>query len=129
MQHSLIQAGFILLTLGSFALLFLEIKRAVNNTEWSSTRKTKFTSFFLFGLIVWALFVSVWSISGRMGNFQIFPFNMAPILAIPMIAVLAFTFSKAGKEILINIPPEKIVNLQSFRFFVELLLWALYLEN
>src|SRR5882762_5249337 len=102
MQHSLIQTGFILLTLGSFALLFLEIKKAVNNTGWSSSRKTKFTSFFLVGLIVWTLFVSAWSISGRMGNFQIFPLNMIPVLAVPLIAILAFTFSKTGKDILVH---------------------------
>jgi len=129
MQHSLIQTGFILLTLGSFALLFLEIKKAVNNTGWSSSRKTKFTSFFLVGLIVWTLFVSAWSISGRMGNFQIFPLNMIPVLAVPLIAILAFTFSKTGKDILVHIPTQNIIRLQAFRFFVELLLWALYLEN
>jgi len=129
MQHSLIQAGFILLTLGSFALLFLEIKKAVNKTEWSSPRKTQFTSFFLVGLVVWTLFVSIWSISGRMGNFQIFPFNMMPILAVPLITILAFTFSKAGRDILVHIPTQNIIRLQAFRFFVELLLWALYLEN
>jgi len=46
-----------------------------------------------------------------------------------MIAILAFTFSKAGKEILLRIPTENIIRIQGFRFFVELLLWALYLEN
>jgi hypothetical protein len=129
MQHSLIQAGFILLTLGSFTLLFLEIRRAVKSAEWPSSRKSKFTLFFLAGLIVWTLFVSIWSLSGRMGNFQIFPFNMLPVLAVPLIAILAFTFSNAGKEILVLIPTENIIRLQAFRFFVELLLWALYLKN
>jgi len=52
-----------------------------------------------------------------------------PVLAIPMIAILGFTFSKAGKEILLQIPAENIIRLQSFRFFVELLLWALFIEN
>jgi len=129
MQYSLIQAGFILLTFGSFALLFLEIKKAVKLTEWPSARKTKFTFLFLAGLIVWTIFVSIQSMSGRMDNFAIFPLNMLPILVIPLIAILAFTFSKAGKEILLRIPKENIIRLQAFRFFVELLLWALYLEN
>ncbi|HEV8515428.1 MAG TPA: hypothetical protein VGQ59_19225 [Cyclobacteriaceae bacterium] len=129
MQHSLIQAGFILLTLGSFTLLFLEIKKAVNSTEWSFSRKKKFILFFLICLIGWTLFVSIWSLSGRMINFSIFPFNMAPVLAIPFIAIIAFTFSKSGREILVHIPTENIIRLQAFRFFVELLLWALYLEN
>jgi hypothetical protein len=129
MQYSWIQAGFILLTVASFTLLFLEIKKAVNRTEWSSSWKTKFTSFFLVGLITWALFVSIWSISERMGNFSIFPFNMMPILAVPLIAILSFTFSKTGREILVHIPTQNILRLQAFRFFVELLLLALYLES
>jgi hypothetical protein len=129
MQHSLIKAGFILLTFGSFALLFLEIRKGVKNTEWSSSRKTKFISFFLVGLIVWTLFVSVWSISGQMGNFSIFPLNMLPVLVIPMVVILVFTFSAAGKEILVHIPTENIIRIQAFRFFVELLLLGLYLEN
>lgn len=81
------------------------------------------------GLIVWTIFVSIQSTSGRMGNFAIFPLNMLPVLAIPMLAILAFTFSSVGKEILLHIPKENIIRLQAFRFFVELLLWALYLEN
>lgn len=129
MQHSLIQAGFILLTVGSFTLLFLEIRKAVNKTEWSSSRKTKFNLSFLIGLIAWTLFVSIWSLGERMANFQNFPFNMMPILAVPLIAILVFTFSKVGREILTHIPTENIIKLQAFRFFVELLLWALYLEN
>jgi hypothetical protein len=129
MQHSLIPAGFILLTFGTFAALFLEIRKAINLTEWPSSRKTKYTSLFLAGLIVWTLFVSIQSMSGRMGNFAIFPLNMLPILAIPMITILAFAFYTSGKEILLHMPAGKIIRLQSFRFFVELLLWALYLEN
>jgi hypothetical protein len=129
MQHSLIQIGFILLTFGSFTLLFLEIKKGINHTAWPSERKTKIVSLFLAGLILWILFVSIWSIVGRMSDFSIFPFNMMPILVFPMIAILVFTFSKTGKEILLQIPAENIIKLQAFRFFVELLLWALYLEN
>jgi hypothetical protein len=129
MQHSLIQAGFIILTFASFALLFAEIRKAANNTAWSPDRKRKFLSFFLVGLIAWTLFVSIWSLSGRMGNFSIFPFNMMPVLGVPMIVILVFTFSKTGKEILLHVPPENIIRLQAFRFFVELLLLALFLED
>ncbi len=129
MQHLLIQAGFIILTIVSFVFLFLEIKRAINTTQWPSSRKTRFTSIILLVWLVWILFVGVWSLTGRMGNFQIFPLNMMPILVIPFIVILVFTFSKSGKEILLLIPPENIIRLQAFRFFVELLLWALYLEN
>jgi hypothetical protein len=123
-MHTLIQAGFILLTISSYALLLAEIKKAA-----SAAQKPQFTASLLIGLVVWILFTSAWSLTGRMGNFAIFPLNMLPVLAIPLIATLVFVFSKTGREILVRIPPENIVRLQAFRFFVELLLWALYLEN
>lgn len=129
MQHSLIQAGFILLSIASFALLFKVVRKAVNLTAWSPSRKSRFNALFLISLIVWTLFISVWSIRGPMTNFQIFPFNVMPVLAVPLISILAFTFSKAGKEILLRIPTENIIWIQTFRFFVEQLLLALYLEN
>ncbi len=129
MQHLLIQAGFVILTIVSFALLFKEIRKVVNHSPWPSTDKTKFNAFFLISLMVWAGFVSIWSLSGKMSDFSIFPINMLPVLIIPMMAILAFTFSKPGKEILLRIPTENIIRIQTFRFFVEQLLLALYIEN
>src|SRR5579859_1478934 len=121
---TLIPAGFIILTIACYTMLFLEIKRAAR-----AAKKPGFTGVFLAGLVTWILFVSLWSLTGPMGDFEIFPLNMIPVLAIPLIAAVVFVFSKTGKEILMCIPPENIVRLQAFRFFVELLLWALYLEN
>ena len=121
MKHSLIQAAFVLLTLGSFAVLFAEIRNAVRCTTWLPARKSRFNALFLAGLMGWTLFVSIWSISGKMSNFLVFPMNMMPVLAVPLIAILLFTFSKAGKEILLHVPEENIIRLQAFRFFVELM--------
>src|SRR5271168_2498794 len=129
MHHLSIQSGFILLTIGSYAFLFSEIKKAINRSEWPPIRKTKFTMILISSLLGWALFVCIWSVSGRMGNFQNFPFNVMPVFVVPLITILVFTFSPAAKDILPLIPPENIVRIQVFRFFVELLLWALYIEN
>ncbi|MCI0751380.1 MAG: hypothetical protein L0Y35_06045 [Flammeovirgaceae bacterium] len=64
-----------------------------------------------------------------MANFDLFPVNMAPIIAIPLIVILWFSFSKSTGEILYHIPKQNIIRLQSFRFFVELLLWALFVSH
>ena len=77
-------------------------------------------------LVLWALFVSIWSISGRMGDFSKFPFNAAPVLILPLIASIVFIFSKTAATVLRHIPVEHILYLQSFRIFVELLLWGLF---
>src|SRR5579859_1250362 len=105
-MHIMISAGFILLTIGSYALLLTEIKKVANTAQ-----KPRFTVGFLVGLVIWILFTSIWSLTGRMSNFAIFPLNMVPVLVIPLIAVLVFVFSKTGREVLVRIPIENIVRL------------------
>jgi hypothetical protein len=62
-------------------------------------------------------------------RFDIFPINMAPVLIVPFVTIIIFTFSKRTLSILSSLPPKAIVQLQVFRVFVEILLWALFVEN
>ncbi|MEX2234228.1 MAG: hypothetical protein WD824_18835, partial [Cyclobacteriaceae bacterium] len=57
------------------------------------------------------------------------PFNLMPVLAIPLIICVLFVASKGVGEILIHIPPENLIRLQGFRFFVEVLLWMLFIGD
>ncbi len=127
MAHTFIQIGFALLGLVSIGLLYNEIRKAVNSSQ--DLINSRFLPIASFGIIGWVLFVSIWSISGVMADFSLFPFNVVLVLIIPFLSILYFTLSKIVKEILSRIPIEKIIQLNAFRLFVELLLWALYLEN
>jgi hypothetical protein len=127
MTHTFIQIGFAILTIIYFGLLFNEMKKGALASP--NLKNSKFLSFALIGVITWTFLISVWSISGMMGDFSLFPINFLPIRLIPLVAITLFTFSSIGKEILSRIPIQKIVQLNAFRIFVELLLWALYLEN
>jgi len=62
-------------------------------------------------------------------RFDIFPINMAPVLVIPFVTIVVFTFSKRTLPILSSVSRKSITGLQVFRFFVELLLWASFVEN
>lgn len=62
-------------------------------------------------------------------RFDIFPLNMAPVLVIPFVTIIIFTFSKKTLPIISSIPKKSIAQLQVFRVFVEILLWALFVEN
>lgn len=125
----LAQVGFIALTVFYFGLLVWEIRIAVNHTLWDDTRKRKFISRIIGSLILWGVFVSIWSLSGIMADFTRFPFNFMPVLAIPLVAVIVLMFSKGVTEVLRHIPPANLIRLQSFRIFVELLLWALFVGS
>ena len=127
--YLLTQIGFVLVTVISFYMLCMELKKGLAKSSIEVNAQKKIFSRAILGLVVWTLFISIWSISGMMGNFNLFPFNVMPVIAIPLITILIITFSKTFKEIVIHIPQQNLIRLQSFRIFVEILLWALFITN
>lgn len=120
------QIGFFLLTIIFYGLFYREFRLALPKTSISPEKKKRLNRNFLIVVFGWFAFVYVWSRFGIFSNFEIFPFNALPMVIIPLIVILIFTVSKTTKEILAHIPQESLVKLQSFRFYVEVLLWALY---
>lgn len=120
------QAGFILVTVVYITLLTREIRRGLAATSWEDPRRKIFMNRIIFTLLFWAAFVTAWSVSGKMSDFSNFPFNLMPVLLIPAILAAVFISSKGLGEILQHIPPGNLIRLQSFRFFVEILLWILF---
>ena len=123
------QLGFVILTVVYFTLLVKEFRNAIPLTSFDETKKKKLIWQIIVGLTLWAVFVSAWSLSGMMGDFSKFPFNIAPVFLIPLITALVITFSKTFTEIIRYIPIERFARLQSFRFFVEILLWFLFVAE
>ena len=123
------QIGFLLLSVVFFTLLILEIRKGVQLTGWNARRKKGFIARIVISLVVWAVLVSVWSLSGKMGDFSIFPINLMPVILIPLVVAVIFIPSKGLGEVLRQIPPDRLIRLQSFRFFVEVLLWILFLAE
>jgi hypothetical protein len=129
MLYTITQLGFVALTLIFFYLLVKTANEALPKTSLSPEAQKKFKNNVLIALIGWAVMVSVVSLTGFAGNFSLFPLNIAPFLFIPLISILWFTFSNTLKELVTHIEPHQIIRLQVFRVFVELLLWALFIQN
>jgi hypothetical protein len=125
----LTKAGFAIVTIGYFFLLLQEIQRAVKVSAIEESKKKKFITSIIVALVGWVVFVATWSFSGMLGDFSLFPLNMGPILVIPLIGTLVFTFSKTFTEVLSHIPQHRLAYLQSFRIFVEILIWMLFVDN
>ena len=126
----IIQLGFLALTIIFLVLLLKTLKNGIDKTSWENSRKQKIYSRLIWISAAWIALVSVWSFSGLMINFEIFPLNFLPILAIPLITItwLSF-FSVSTKTIVDQLGHHEIIRLQVFRVFVEILLWMLLLEN
>jgi hypothetical protein len=126
----LAQLGFALLTI-AFLYWFLKVLRSgIEKTSWMQIAKRRVFNLTTGSILLWLLFVSVWSASGMMANFENFPFNFAPVVVIPVATILLLVFfSRALAEILTQIPTHQIVLMQNFRVFVEVLLWLLFIVN
>ncbi len=124
-----VSIAFIALTIISFGWLIKFLFDAVSKTSLESIKKTKLKLMLIISLFAWAILISFWSLSGKMSDFHLFPLNMIPVLVVPMIAILLFTFSKSTQPVIVQLSQTNIVALQSFRVFVEILLWRLFVLN
>jgi hypothetical protein len=127
-NYVLIQLGFALTTVVAYSILMLNIKGAISRCMWPDSRKKRVFTLLLLTLISWVTVVSALSIEGFFQNFSGFPPRLMIVLIVPLVGVLSFSFSRTATEILSTLPPKKVIRLQFFRVFVELLLWSLYLQ-
>jgi hypothetical protein len=125
----MIAAGFILLTVLFYGLLLRELKLALPQTDLAAAKQKRILNGTTMALIGWFVVVSILSLSGVLLDFSSLPPRFFILLIIPLITIIALTFSKKLKMILQVIPSQNIIRLQSFRVFVELLLWMLFVRN
>jgi hypothetical protein len=123
------QIGFVAISLVYYFFFLRELRKGVAATSWNEKRKRNANTLIIAIPILLTAVISFWSLSGIMSNFSLFPLNFMPVLFLPMIIALYLTFSSSFTEVLRNIAPENIIRLQSFRFFVEILLWLLFIDN
>ncbi len=126
---TLIQAGFIILTIVMLALILNELRNGIAKTSLEDARKKRILKKTVYTFIGWTAFVTTLSLSGILSDFSKFPPRLFIVLAIPLVTMIVVTLSPVTREILNHVPPQNIVRLQVFRVFVEILLWMLVVEN
>ncbi len=130
MQNPLIpEIGFIVLTLLSYYFLLKLLKRALENSSFTDSRKKKIFLGTLAALTIWTVFISVLAFIGFFSDFSSFPPRVGIVLIIPFVTILLVTFSNTTKELLRHISTTSIIKIQSFRVVVEILLWMIFLQN
>jgi hypothetical protein len=122
-------AGFPLLSLIFFTILFKEMAKAISRTTWPPEKKNRIRNRFLIALLGWALIISIASLAGFTGKFDLFPVNVAPFILLPLVTITWAVASKNMQDVLVHVPPAFLTNLQVFRVFVEILLWAFFVQG
>jgi hypothetical protein len=127
--YATVQAGFVLLTFASILLFVSETRKSLRHSALPAAVRKRFLNRMITALVLWGLFVSAWSLSGRMADFSLFPLNMLPVFIVPLITLVVLMLSGTFTRVMAGIPVANIIRLQSFRFFVEILLWGLLTMN
>ncbi len=122
-------AGFIALTFIAYLLLYRMVNRGIAQTDWSDDRKRSIRQRFLLGILLWPAFLLIVSATGFFEDFTSFPPRIMIVLGLPLVIVLWAVFSNPMKELLPLIPARSLIRLQFFRVFVELLIWAAFVQN
>jgi hypothetical protein len=76
-------------------------------------------------LVAWLILLGVMSIRGFFTDFSKLPPRLTFALLPPLLLVLLFSRSRAGKQVLLHIQPQWLIYLQSFRILVEIGIWLL----
>lgn len=124
-----VHIGFAALTLIYFFIFISMLQKGIVRSALLQDRKKKLSTRIVIVFVLWIAFVSAWSLSGMMGDFSKFPLNAGPVFIIPLIISVVFTFSGSFTTVIQQIPMAHLLYLQSFRIFVELLLWGLFVRG
>jgi len=121
--------AFVLVTIVYFGLVVRTFSRALVLSGWDTIKQQRIRTGTILAFAGWALVLATLSLTGVTSNFGIFPANAGPVLIIPMVSILVVVFSGKVKHLLQFVPEKTLIVLQTFRFFVEMLLWSLVVQH
>ncbi len=125
--YSIAQLGFIALTLVFFGLVIRHLKLALGKTQFDVKKQKKIFNLTLVSLLGWTTFISALSLLRIFSDFSTFPPKVGIVLVVPLVTLIwALLLSPATKQILFHVDPGLLIQFQIFRFFVEILLWLLF---
>jgi uncharacterized membrane protein YeaQ/YmgE (transglycosylase-associated protein family) len=121
------QVGFILLSIISLILIYIQLKKS--SAHLGAEIQKRILRKYSIGLSLWFLFVSILALLGVFADFTSIPLRLPFALMFPFILLFFFLRFKHLDSILAHTPPQWFFNIQFFRFFVEILLWFLFLAH
>ena len=121
------QLGFILLSIISLILIYIQLKKS--SAHLGAEIQKSILKKYSIGLSLWFLLISTLAILGVFADLSAVPPRLPFALVFPFIVLIFFMRFKHLDSILAHTPPQWLLNIQFFRFFVEILLWFLFLAN
>jgi len=127
--YLLTQIGFAAVTFLYVGLFLVHLRKSLKATSFQEERQKRIFRGSTLSLIGWAVVTGILSLSGFLRDFNSFPPRFVTVLVVPLIVIIWAVRSRTTTEILLHTQTETIIQLQSFRIFVEILLWMLFVAN
>ena len=128
-SYFLTQFGFAAVTIVFAVLLLITLKRALAKTTIDAQRQRKLLLTTTLLLSVWFVAMGIGAITGFFRDFNSLPPRVTIIVIIPLVVVIWLLNNKTATEIIHAMSPHRLMSLQVFRVFVEVLLWALFAQG
>lgn len=121
--------GFVALSLSTLILIGWGIDKTFRKLNYpDQKRKTSWIYIAAF-TTGWILLISLGALSGFLQDFLTFPPRMGLVLVLPLLFILWLTWRGKLDSFLRAVNPSWLIQVQSFRVLVELLLWLAFLGN
>ena len=120
---------FLLLSLLMLGLVLYGLHLSLVRSGYEKNRQNRIFYTVMAILSGWLALTGVLAASGFYSRFDAVPPRLVFLIAPPLVSILLLTFSKGFTRFLPFVPPAWLIGIQTFRVAVELLLWALFLQN
>ena len=121
--------SFVVLSVVCLAFVIYALSYALKRSLLTEGAKKKVFYGVLLGMVIWLGFISGLALSGFIADFSTIPPRFILLIFPLLIVITAITFSKVFAEIIIHVPSSWLLHIQFFRFFVEILLWMLFIQE
>lgn len=129
-MFQLAQFGFIALSIFCILYLYRQLKLALPKTSFDVAKQQRIKQQFIIAIVAWTALISILAWTQFFANFSSVPPRFFVVLLIPLsTAILLSLFSGTLAEILRQIPPQRLIYIQSFRILVEVLIWLLFIQE
>ena len=115
------------LTIICLGIILYGLNSVVQRSEWDQPKKMKVVLGTLTVILIWVVLLTIFSLKGFFSQINQLPPRPVFAILIPLPIVLLVAFSKTGTQLLQRVPQHWLVFMQSFRIFVEILLWVAFL--
>lgn len=124
-----VQIGFVLLTLIWLGWLLVLFHNAALRLGYRGQTRMMIVGGMGLGVVAWLAILGAGAASGFFGDFTAMPPRLAIVILVPLVSIIWFVTRPRVSELLGAISPSRILQMQVFRVFVEVLLWMLFLQG